>query len=283
MLRGRQGMGWSTGGGAGWGNPKISLGFGVWDCMHLAWGPDCVLGAWGPLASRWGSGRGDAWVSFGAEMWGPHASHLGSGFGDPHITLGVRTWGLPAPCSGWGRGTLAWCSGAGHGDPCIMLGVRMPGPLNGGRDMGTFALGSGSGCGDPCMALGVTGGPLHGGCDMGTLAGCSGWGRGDLDAGTLASGLEDHTLLLGLVWRDPGFGASTWGHLHWGQDLGTTVRGPQHLPGAQRAGNGGRWGQVVSVPFLLAGTVTRGQVRAPRHPGWLRIIRMQHRSRLTPS
>lgn len=73
------------------------------------------------------------------------------------------------------------------------------------------------------------------------------------DAGTLMLGLGSG---LGPVWGDTYVRARTWGHLHWGQDLGTTIWGPRCLPGAQQAGNWGRWGQIVSVPFLLAGTVT---------------------------
>lgn len=50
----------------GGGHPKIWLGFGVWDCMRLAWGPDSALGVQGPLASCWrgvgGMDGGDAWV-----------------------------------------------------------------------------------------------------------------------------------------------------------------------------------------------------------------------------
>ncbi|XP_039940507.1 SH2 domain-containing protein 5 isoform X2 [Hirundo rustica] len=67
------------------------------------------------------------------------------------------------------------------------------------------------------------------------------------------------TIVLGpFYWgRDLGdICTGTWGHLHWRQGLGSSVQGLQHLLRAQRAGNRGQWGQVVSVPSLLTGTVT---------------------------
>lgn len=99
-----------------------------------------------------------------------------------------------------------------------MIGVRLRGPLHKGHgqavgilawhlgSQGTLAWGLGHG--DPCLMLRLgTWGPLL-------------W---VWDAGTLMLGLGSG---LGPVWGDTYVRARTRGHLHWGQDLGTTIWGP---------------------------------------------------------
>jgi len=187
-------------------------------------------------------------------VWGPPASWWGSGRGDTWVSCGDprEKWG---PLSG----------GSGREDLCSGVGGRLWGPSHGTwGPRGTLVLESG--CGDPCTGVGT-------------------WGRlRDARGGTLG------TLVSGLAsgLGDPFIGVALEGPLFQGGHLRTSALGSglgDHRAGtaASPRGSGGRGGQVVSVPFLLAGTVTRGQLRAPCHPGWLRIIRMRHRSRLTPS
>lgn len=117
--------------------------------------------------------------------------------------------------------------------------------------------------------LGTLTSPSGLGCG-GLAACCSEWGHGSLDWTSGAEDGDPHITrvvrrLEPLCWGWDRFTeAGTWGHLHWRQDLGSSVQGLQHLPKAQRAGDRGQRGQVVSVPSLLAGTVTGGRIQAPR-------------------
>lgn len=99
-------------------DPKISQGFGMWGCMHLAWGSGlyardagatCILLGWGVrtrghLGFIWGWNVGTARVTFGFRIWGPSHHTAGQDVGipascsragtwDPHGVLRGRRWG----------------------------------------------------------------------------------------------------------------------------------------------------------------------------------------------
>lgn len=183
---------------------------------------------------------GVACVTFWGGIWGPSHRAWGEDMGTTCILLWVGTW-----------------------DPRRVLrgGMRRPSHRGWGQPGGTLVLELG--CGDPGMGAG-TRGPWHDACGWGPLLWV--WDAGTLAQG-LGSGLGGPSIGVGV--EGPCVRASTWGHPHGDRDLGTTVRGPQHLPGAQRAGTGGRWGQVASVLSPLAGTVTGGQIQVPTPPPWV--------------
>lgn len=203
-----------------------------WDYRWRAPGVSVLLRGWREVGWRMG-GRGFGGPQNLARIWnvGLHAPHLGSRVYVRHagigwVSFGDGIWALHPSRLGWGFGDLHITVRIRRwGTACMLLGV---GTRNPRLELRNRRWGpSHHPCGQDAGTLVLGLGPFYWGGDLGDI--CSG----------------------------------TLGHLHWRQDLGSSVQGLQHLRRAQRAANRGQWRQVVSVPSLLIGTVTGGWTQFP--------------------